>query len=45
MSRMRSKTCAAMPALIEKTRYRQQVGDKLWEIDVFHGDNDGLIQA
>jgi adenylate cyclase len=31
------------PALIEKTRYRQQVGDKLWEIDVFHGENDGLI--
>jgi len=33
------------PALIEKTRYRQQVGDKLWEIDVFHGENDGLILA
>jgi len=33
------------PKNIEKTRYRQRVGDKLWEIDVFHGENDGLIVA
>lgn len=31
--------------LIEKTRYRVQHGDHLWEIDVFHGDNNGLIVA
>jgi adenylate cyclase len=31
--------------LIEKTRYRQTVGGHVWEIDVFHGDNDGLIVA
>lgn len=31
--------------LIEKTRYRQRFGDHLWEIDVFHGDNAGLIIA
>jgi CYTH domain-containing protein len=31
--------------LIEKTRRRQKVGGKLWEIDVFHGENDGLILA
>ena len=31
--------------LIEKTRYRQADGDHIWEIDVFNGDNDGLIVA
>lgn len=31
--------------LIEKTRYRRQEGELLWEVDVFHGDNDGLIVA
>jgi adenylate cyclase len=31
--------------LIEKTRYQQTVGGHLWEIDVFHGDNDGLVVA
>jgi adenylate cyclase len=40
---MLGKLCES--ANIEKTRYRQQVGDKLWEIDVFHGENDGLIVA
>jgi adenylate cyclase len=31
--------------LIEKTRYQQVVGSHTGEIDVFHGDNDGLIVA
>ena len=31
--------------LIEKTRYRQLVAGKTWEIDVFHGDNTGLVVA
>jgi adenylate cyclase len=31
--------------LIEKTRYQQTVGGHIWEIDVFSGDNDGLIIA
>jgi CYTH domain-containing protein len=31
--------------LIEKTRRKQKVGGKVWEIDVFHGENDGLILA
>jgi adenylate cyclase len=31
--------------LIEKTRYRQSFGGKTWEIDVFHGDNAGLVVA
>lgn len=31
--------------LIEKTRYRVEHAGKVWEIDVFHGDNDGLVVA
>lgn len=30
---------------IEKTRYEIPVGDHVWEVDVFHGDNDGLVLA
>jgi adenylate cyclase len=31
--------------LIEKTRYRQLFAGKKWEIDVFQGDNAGLVVA
>lgn len=31
--------------LIEKTRHREVVAGRTWEIDVFHGDNDGLVVA
>ena len=31
--------------LIEKTRYREGFAGWTWEIDVFHGDNDGLVVA
>ena len=31
--------------LIEKTRHEELHGGKRWEIDVFHGDNDGLVIA
>ncbi len=31
--------------LIEKTRYRVEYAGQVWEIDEFHGDNDGLIIA
>jgi len=31
--------------LIEKTRHFVLIDGKTWEIDVFHGDNDGLIVA
>jgi CYTH domain-containing protein len=31
--------------LIEKTRYRHPVGRHVFEVDVFHGDNDGLVVA
>lgn len=31
--------------LIDKTRYRIPVGQHTWEVDVFHGLNDGLVVA
>jgi adenylate cyclase len=31
--------------LIEKVRYRETVADRVWEIDVFEGDNAGLVVA
>jgi adenylate cyclase len=31
--------------LIEKVRYRLPVGGHIWEIDVFEGDNAGLVVA
>lgn len=30
---------------VEKTRYEIQVAKHLWELDIFHGDNEGLIVA
>lgn len=34
-----------LPSVIDKTRYRIPFNGYLWEIDVFHGDNSGLIIA
>lgn len=31
--------------VVEKTRYHLPVGNHEWEIDVFHGDNAGLVVA
>ncbi len=31
--------------LIDKHRHREVHGGKTWEIDVFHGDNEGLVLA
>ena len=31
--------------LLEKTRHREIFAGRCWEIDVFHGNNDGLIVA
>jgi adenylate cyclase len=31
--------------VIDKTRYLVENGSHTWEVDVFHGDNDGLIVA
>ena len=30
---------------IDKTRHRVDYGGRTWEIDVFHGDNEGLVMA
>lgn len=34
-----------LPSLIEKTRHRIPFGGHVWEVDVFHGANDGLVIA
>lgn len=31
--------------LIDKHRYKETIGGKVWEIDVFHGQNEGLVVA
>jgi len=31
--------------VIDKTRYRLPLGAHIWEIDVFHGANEGLVLA
>ena len=35
----------ALGPLIEKTRYRRTVGRLVWEVDVFEGENQGLVVA
>jgi CYTH domain-containing protein len=35
----------ALAPLIEKTRYRVAAGRLIWEIDVFAGENEGLVVA
>lgn len=30
---------------IDKTRYKVPIGAHVWDVDVFHGDNDGLVVA
>ena len=32
-------------SIIEKTRSKVEHGDWTWEVDVFHGENDGLVMA
>lgn len=34
-----------VPAVIDKTRYRIPFGGHVWEVDVFHGENEGLVVA
>ncbi|MCW5520921.1 CYTH domain-containing protein [Aureitalea sp. L0-47] len=33
------------PGIIEKTRYEVVIGDHTYEIDEFHGENEGLVMA
>jgi len=35
----------AIRPFIDKTRYKVKCGEHLWEVDLFHGDNEGLIVA
>jgi adenylate cyclase len=32
-------------AVIDKVRYKVRCGDHLWDLDLFHGDNRGLVVA
>jgi CYTH domain-containing protein len=34
-----------LPAVIDKTRHRVDFGGHVWEVDVFHGANEGLVLA
>jgi CYTH domain-containing protein len=34
-----------LPSVIDKTRHRIDFGGHAWEVDVFHGANDGLVLA
>ena len=38
-------TNLANGSVIDKVRYKVRCGDHLWELDVFHGDNAGLVVA
>jgi len=31
--------------VVDKTRHLVRVDDHVWELDVFHGDNEGLVMA
>ncbi len=33
------------PGIIDKTRWLVKSGDHIFEVDEFHGDNDGLVMA
>ena len=33
------------PLVVEKTRFKREFAGHTWEIDVFHGRNDGLVTA
>ena len=34
-----------LPSVIDKTRYEVFHAGHVWEVDVFHGDNEGLVVA
>lgn len=35
----------AIRPFIDKTRYKVKWGEHIWEVDLFHGENEGLIVA
>ncbi|MEN8816052.1 MAG: CYTH domain-containing protein [Nonlabens sp.] len=34
-----------LPGVIDKTRYEVKIGQHIWEIDIFHRENNGLTLA
>jgi CYTH domain-containing protein len=34
-----------LPSVIDKTRHQVSFGGHMWEVDVFHGANEGLVMA
>ncbi len=41
----RALLALCLPSVIDKTRHRVAYGNHVWEIDVFHGENQGLVMA
>jgi CYTH domain-containing protein len=41
----RALACLPLPHVLSKTRYEIPWGGKLWQVDQFHGDNEGLMIA
>jgi adenylate cyclase len=41
----RALLAICLPSVIDKTRHRIGFAGHLWEIDVFHGANEGLVMA
>ena len=37
------KMCLGFP--VEKTRFKEKINELIWEIDVFEGENKGLVMA
>ena len=37
--------CVAIFPPVDKVRHRIRVGDHVWELDVFAGENQGLVMA
>jgi adenylate cyclase len=35
----------SLAAVIDKTRYEVRHGERTWEVDEFHGENEGLVVA
>jgi adenylate cyclase len=42
-SQIISELCNGL--IVEKTRYLISYSEHVWEVDIFHGDNDGLVVA
>lgn len=34
-----------LPGIIDKTRHRIPFAEQVWEVDLFHGENEGLVIA